>query len=58
MRIGARISDGLSEEQLAEFDLISDSYEAAQWLVENRPDYREIVVQTELEMERGVILEE
>lgn len=46
VRIGARISKGLSEEQLNEFDAISDPLEAAKWLEKNRPDYREIVMRT------------
>ena len=46
VRIGARISKGLSEEQLNEFDAISDPLEAAKWLEKNRPDYREIFTLT------------
>jgi len=46
VRIGERISRGLTEEQLNEFDQISDSGEAAKWLEKNRPDYREIVNRT------------
>ena len=46
VRIGERISKGLTEAQLAEFDQISDPNEAARWLEKNRPDYREIVNRT------------
>lgn len=46
VRIGERISRGLTEEQLNEFDQISDPGEAAKWLEKNRPDYREIVNRT------------
>ncbi len=46
IRIGERISKGLSEAQLNEFDMISDQKEAAAWLEKNRPDYREIVERT------------
>lgn len=46
VRIGERISKGLTETQLNEFDAISDPLEAAKWLEENRPDYREIVTRT------------
>lgn len=46
VRIGERISKGLTEAQLNEFDAISDPLEAAKWLEENRPDYREIVTRT------------
>ena len=46
VRIGERISKGLTEAQLNEFDAISDPLEAAKWLEENRPDYHEIVTRT------------
>jgi len=54
VRIGARISKGLSEAQLAEFDAISDPMEAAKWLEKNRPDYREIVNRTIAELKEEV----
>ncbi len=54
VRIGARISKGLSEVQLAEFDAISDPMEAAKWLEKNRPDYREIVNRTIAEMKEEI----
>ena len=50
VRIGERISKGLTEAQLSEFDTITDSAEAAKWLEKNRPDYREIVNRTIEEM--------
>lgn len=50
VRIGERISRGLTEMQLAEFDAITDPAEAAKWLEKNRPDYREIVTRTIEEM--------
>lgn len=56
VRIGARISKGLSEAQLAEFDAISDPMEAAKWLEKNRPDYREIVNRTIAELKEEVRL--
>lgn len=46
VRIGERISKGLTEAQLSEFDAITDQAEAARWLEKNRPDYREIVIRT------------
>lgn len=46
VRIGERISRGLTEAQLNEFDMITDKVEAAKWLERNRPDYREIVTRT------------
>ena len=50
IRIGERISRGLTETQLNEFDMITDPVEAAKWLEANRPDYREIVARTIAEM--------
>lgn len=50
IRIGQRISKGLTEVQLNEFDMITDQAEAAKWLEINRPDYREIVNRTIEEM--------
>ncbi len=50
VRIGERISEGLSEVQLNQFDLIADQAEATKWLEANRPDYRNIVASTIAEM--------
>ena len=46
VRIGERISRGLTKEQLDEFDAITDQTEATKWLEKNRPDFREIVTRT------------
>lgn len=54
IRIGERISKGLTEVQLREFDTITDQSEAAKWLEENRPDYREIVTRTINEMKEEI----
>lgn len=54
VRIGARISKGLTETQLNEFDMINDPLEAAKWLDKNRPDYREIVTRTIEEMKAEI----
>lgn len=54
LRIGERISRGLTETQLNEFDLITDPAEAAKWLEKNRPDYREIVNRTIEEMKDAI----
>ena len=54
VRIGERISEGLSEVQLNQFDLITDQAEAAKWLEINRPDYREIVDRTIAEMKEEI----
>lgn len=54
VRIGERISKGLTEVQLNEFDMITDPNEAAEWLEKNRPDYREIVNRTIEEMKAEI----
>lgn len=54
VRIGERISKGLTEVQLNEFDMITDQAEAARWLEKNRPDYREIVNRTIEEMKSEI----
>ncbi len=54
IRIGERISKGLTETQLNEFDMITDQEEAAKWLEKNRPDYREIVTRTINEMKEEI----
>ncbi len=50
IRIGERVSKGLTEFQLNEFDNITEPQEAIKWLEKNRPDYREIVDRTIKEM--------
>ena len=54
VRIGERISRGLTEVQLNEFDLITDPVDAAEWLETNRPDYRVIVTRTIDEMKAEI----
>ncbi len=43
VRIGEKISEGMTEEQLNELDAIEDQELAVQWLDGNRPDYKEVV---------------
>ncbi|MBR2841618.1 hypothetical protein IKE80_02460 [Candidatus Saccharibacteria bacterium] len=54
VRIGERISKGLTEVQLNQFDMITDQAEATKWLEVNRPDYREIVNRTIEEMKAEI----
>ena len=54
VRIGERISRGLTDIQLNEFDLIDDQAEATAWLEKNRPDYRDIVTRTIEEMKSEI----
>lgn len=51
-RVGVRLSEGMSEQLLAEFeDLVNNDNEqgALNWLETNRPDYKEVVAE---EMEK------
>lgn len=54
VRIGERISKGLTDEQLQEFDSLLGTEDAAKWLEKNRPDYREIVNHTVAEMKEAI----
>lgn len=54
VRIGERISKGLTDEQLQEFDRLLGTEEAADWLQKNRPDYREIVNRSIEEMKDAI----
>jgi hypothetical protein len=54
VRIGERISRGLTDAQLAEFDALTDQNEIGRWLQDNRPDYREIVDRTIAEMKEEI----
>ncbi len=42
LRVGTRLSDGMTDEQLAEFEAIIDRKEdvIVNWLAQNAPDYR------------------
>ena len=46
IRVGERISEGMTREQLDAFDATADRAAAVAWLEQNRPDYREIVNRT------------
>ena len=54
VRIGERISRGLTEAQLMEFDMLVDPEQIRAWLERNRPDYREIVNRTIAEMKEEI----
>ena len=55
VRIGRRISEGLSEEQLQEFDSLTETADIAAWLEKNRPDYHEIVDRCIEEMKQAIV---
>lgn len=54
VRIGKRISQGLTPAQLSEFDTLTDQSAIAKWLEKNRPDYRYIVTRTIDEMKKAI----
>ena len=54
VRIGERISKGLTETQLYEIDKSSFQAEATKWLENLRPDFREIVTRTINEMKEEI----
>lgn len=54
VRIGERISQGMPEYKMNEFDMITDQDEATKWLEANRPDYRDIVNRTIEEMKAEI----
>lgn len=54
IRIGERISKGLSPDQLNEFDSLTDKTDIILWLEHNRPNYREIVHKTITEMKAEI----
>ena len=43
VRVGEEISDGMTEEQIREFEEAESDEEARAWLEKNKPNYREIV---------------
>ena len=43
VRIGRKVSEGLSEAQLEEFDSLQSQNKTNEWLERNKPNYREIV---------------
>ena len=55
VKIGEKISEGMTEEQLSEFDAIEDQELAVQWLEKNRPDYKEVVARVTDELKSEII---
>lgn len=54
IRIGIRISRGLTDAQLSEFDALTDQTAITRWLEKNRPDYRDVVSRTIEEMKSEI----
>lgn len=53
VRVGRKISEGISEEKLREFEMASKK-EALRWLEENKPNFREIIRETVEELKREI----
>src|SRR5690349_10614249 len=48
LRVGTRLSEGMSDEQLAEFEKLIDNNDengALKWLETNRPNYKDVVAE-------------
>lgn len=46
VRVGEEIADGMTEEQMREFEAATTDEETEKWLNKNKPNYREIVEKT------------
>lgn len=58
LRVGTRLSEGMSDEQLGEFEKLIDSDDQAgalKWLETNRPNYKQVVAE-ELEKLRKEVV--
>ncbi len=58
LRVGTRLSEGMTDEQLAEFEKLIDANDqqgALKWLETNRPNYKQVVAE-ELEKLRQEII--
>jgi len=54
IRVGERISQGLTDAQLDEFDALEGPVETIEWFEKNRPDYKEVVARTIEEMKAEI----
>lgn len=48
LRVGTRLSEGMSDEQLSQFEKLIDSNDeqgALKWLETNRPNYKDVVAE-------------
>jgi hypothetical protein len=58
LRVGTRLSEGMSDDQLAEFEKLIDSNDEAgalKWLETNRPDYKQVVAEELEKLKQEVI---
>ncbi|MBR3257015.1 hypothetical protein IKG02_01880 [Candidatus Saccharibacteria bacterium] len=54
VRIGEEIAEGMTEEQMREFEESASDEEAEKWLVKNKPNYRDIVKRNILELREEI----
>lgn len=55
VRIGEKISDGVAPEKLKEFELAESNEVALAWLAENKPNFKEIIDETILELKTEIV---
>lgn len=58
LRVGTRLSEGMSDDQLAEFEKLIDSNDeqgALAWLEQNRPNYKDVVADELEKLKQEVI---
>lgn len=53
--VGKKISKGLSDVQLREFDMLTTQEDTLRWLEVNRPDFREIVTSVINDLKKEII---
>jgi hypothetical protein len=58
LRVGTRLSEGMSDDQLAEFEKLIDNNDeqgALAWLEKNRPNYKDVVADELEKLKQEVI---
>lgn len=54
VRVGEGIAEGMTEEKMDEFQKTQTTEEAREWLMKNRPDYKEVVTKTVDELKEEI----
>lgn len=58
LRVGTRLSDGMSDQQLEEFEKLIDANDepgALKWLEAHRPDYKDVVAEELEKLKQEII---
>lgn len=58
LRVGTRLSEGMSDNQLAEFEKLIDNNDeqgALAWLEQNRPNYKDVVAEELEKLKQEVV---